>query len=89
MVAIDEETFNAAFGQRLMWVRTQMGLSRPELAKRLGITKDQLKRYETRPKSGLPLYLLPELIVITFEPYEFWIGERPSKHWLFRVVSSR
>lgn len=86
MAALDEETFNAAFGERLRWVREDcMHASRPKFAKRLGVSSEQLKRYETRPKSAFPLYLLPELIVMTFEPYEFWIGELPSQHWAHRT----
>lgn len=83
---LDEKSFNSAFGKRLKWVREQMGASRTKFAKRLGITADQLKRYETRESSGFPLYLLPELIDFTLEPYAFWMGEEPSKHWRFRVV---
>lgn len=89
MSSLDEETFNAAFGERLKWVREAMGLSRPAFAKRLGVTAEQLKRFETRRTSAFPLYLLPELIETTLEPYAFWVGEQPSKHWRFKVVSSR
>lgn len=89
MAALDEETFNAAFGERLKWVREAMGLSRPQLAKRLGVSTEQLKRYETRRSSAFPLYLLPDLIEATLEPYPFWVGEQSSKHWRFKVISSR
>lgn len=78
---LDEKTFNAAFGKRLRWVRDEMDLSRPAFGKRLGITKDQLKRYETRDDSAFPLYLLPPLIHHTFEPYAYWVGEVPSQYW--------
>lgn len=86
MQFLDEPEFNAAFGKRLSWVRNQMGLTRPELADRLGITEHKLKRYESRDSSAFPLYLLPLLIHHTLEPYAFWVGEQPSKHWRFKVI---
>lgn len=81
---LSEKPFNAAFGKRLRWVRDEMGLSRTELGARLGVTKEQLKRYETRDNAAFPLYLLPPLIHHTFEPFAFWIGEQPSQYWAKR-----
>lgn len=86
---LDEPDFNAAFGKRLMETRTNMKMSRPALAFSLGITKDQLKRYETRPSAGFPLYLLPQLIRITGKPYSFWIGPPPARKSHLAVVRSR
>lgn len=74
MEFLGEPEFNAIFGSRVMAVRKKMKLSRPQLAYSLGITKDQLKRYETRPSSGFPLCLLPQLIFITGRPYTFWLA---------------
>lgn len=89
MEYLDEKTFNAAFGKRLQWVREEgMRISRPKFAKRLKITVNQLKRYETRESSGFPLYLLPELIDFTLEPYAYWMGEQPSRYWRARIVRS-
>lgn len=86
---LDEPTFNAAFGKRLQETREAMGLSRPQLAHSLGITKDQLRRYETRPDSGFPLYLLPVLIFVTGKQYPYWIGPPPQKGSHLFVVRGR
>jgi|JI9StandDraft_1071089.scaffolds.fasta_scaffold613059_1 transcriptional regulator with XRE-family HTH domain len=74
MQFLDEAQFNAIFGARLKETRERMNLSRPQFAHSLGITKDQLKRYETRESSGFPLYLLPQLIFLTGRPYSYWIS---------------
>ena len=71
---LGEDDFNAVFGRRLMTTRTRMGLSRPQLAHSLGVTKEMLKRYETRSTAGFPLYLLPKLIFVTGKPYSYWTG---------------
>lgn len=84
MASPEEIAFNKAFGQRLFWVRdTMMHQSRAKFAKSLGmgVTADMLKRYETRDEAAFPLFLLPELIRITHESYEFWIGTEASKFW--------
>lgn len=91
MIFLDEDEFDATFGKRLRFTRTSLGMSRPTLAGLLGITKDQLKRYEGRPNeppSSFPLYLIPALIHYTGEPYAYWSGDQPSKRTRFYVVPS-
>lgn len=93
MEFLDEKSFNTAFGKRLQWLREQvLKNSRTKFAKRLGVTANQLKRYETgdenRDTGAFPLYLLPKLIEITNEPYAFWMGEQPSRYSNLRVVKS-
>lgn len=68
----DEETFNAAFKKRLLETRLALGLTHDQIAAALGVKAAAYQKYETRPRSGFPLYLLPRLIATTDKPYSYW-----------------
>lgn len=88
-----EEAYNAEFAERLRFSRDAMGMSRSALGRALGVTSEQVKRFETRtedrPHASFPVYLLPALIKATLEPYEYWIGARPSRYEHIMAVKSR
>lgn len=74
MQFLDEDAFNAAFQERLRRARTEMGWSQPRMAAALGLGLDAYKKYEKRPRSAFPLFLLPKLVVITDTSYAYWFG---------------
>ena len=76
----EENAFIAAFQARLKAAREERGLTQEQLAVSLGLNKSTYKKYETRPGSSFPLYLLPALCVILARPAEYWIyGDGPTK----------
>lgn len=56
------------------------------MAYELRIKEDTYKKYENRPGSKFPLYLLPRLIFVTDRPYSYWIGGAHGRPPKFRVV---
>lgn len=71
---LDETEFNAAFQRRLLASRLALDWSQQRMALALHTTKDAYKRYESRPGSTFPLYLIPRLIYITGKPAHYWLG---------------
>lgn len=72
-LVIDEDEFIAQFQERLKRARVERNMTQKELATALGLPKNTYKKYEARPGSSFPLYLLPRLSVLLGRPLEFWI----------------
>ena len=90
MQFLEEDAFNAAFQERLRRARTEMGWSQPRMAAALGLKIDAYKKYETRPRSAFPLFLLPKLVVITDTSYAYWFGPLDfADHSKVRVLRRR
>lgn len=84
---LDEDSFIAQFQERLKATRDQdMKFTHSQMAHALGIEKDAYKKYENRPRSAFPLYLLPRLIFVSGKPYSYWLGGRPEARARMRVV---
>jgi transcriptional regulator with XRE-family HTH domain len=79
MQMLDEDAFNAAFQERLRRIRTDMGWSQPRMAAALGLGLDAYKKYEKRPRSAFPLFLLPKLVLITDTTYAYWFGVQADR----------
>ena len=72
MQILDEDQFTTEFQARLRRTREAMKLTQEEFGKRLGLKAATYQKYETRPRSKFPLYLLPKLIVETERSYSYW-----------------
>jgi transcriptional regulator with XRE-family HTH domain len=70
------------FQQRLKELREARGLTQPKMAKALGCSLDNYKKYESRDKSKFPLHLLEQLSVITDRSLEFIVTgtEAPARN---------
>lgn len=77
----DRESFDRAFKKRLLETRTELEFGHKRMAAELGIKEAAYQKYETRPGSHFPLYLLPRLVSFTDKPYSYWctgmVGARP------------
>lgn len=82
----DEDAFIEAFQERLVRARLERGLTQQQLALSLGLKKSTYKKYEARPRSSFPLYLLPKLSIILGRPVEYWVygNEIPGRR--LRVI---
>ena len=80
-----EALFIAAFQARLKRAREERGMTQRQMAISLDLPVSTYKKYETRPGSSFPSYLLPDLSIILDQPLGYWIyGHEPPKG--FRVV---
>lgn len=80
-----EAEFVAAFQARLRRTRVERNMSQRQMAASLDMPKTTYQKYETRPGSSFPPYLLPKLSEILDRPLGYWIyGHEPPKR--FRVV---
>lgn len=81
----DEDEFDVQFKERLRATRKELDWTHARMADALRIKEDAYKKYEKRPRSQFPLYLLPRLIFITDRPYSYWLGGSgaPAR---FRVI---
>ncbi len=78
MRILDEDQFTTEFQARLRRTRGDMDLTQKEFAARLGLEVATYQKYETRPRSKFPLYLLPKLIVETERSYSYWCFGSPD-----------
>jgi len=78
MQILDEDQFTSEFQARLRRTRKDMNLSQKEFGERLGLKEAAYQKYETRPRSKFPLYLLPKLIVETERSYSYWCFGSPE-----------
>jgi transcriptional regulator with XRE-family HTH domain len=68
-----EAEFIAAFQARLKRAREERGMTQEALAMSLDLPKSTYKKYETRPGSSFPPYLLARLSTILDRPLGYWI----------------
>lgn len=78
MKILDEDQFTTEFQARLRRTRDDMDLTQEAFAARLGLKAATYQKYETRPRSKFPLYLLPKLIVETERSYSYWCFGSPD-----------
>lgn len=71
---VEEDQFNAQFQERLKRTREELDMTQAQMASHLRIPKETYKKYESRPRSSLPLYLLPRLVFVTGRPHSYWLG---------------
>jgi transcriptional regulator with XRE-family HTH domain len=83
-----EDDFNLAFQARLAETRRALDWSHPRMAHRLGIKTDAYKKYEKRPGSAFPLYLLSRLVYETNRPLSYWLEGQPVASKRLRIVTS-
>lgn len=85
----DKLAFDRAFKKRLVETRLELDYSHRQMADELGIKEAAYQKYETRPGSLFPLYLLHRLVSFTEKPYSYWctgmIGMRPP----LKVITRR
>lgn len=67
-----ELAYIAEFQPRLKAARERRGLSQQVLATYLGLKLSTYKKYENRPTSLFPIFLLPELSTILDESISYW-----------------
>lgn len=70
---LDEDAFTKSFQERLAETRNQLKWNYGQMAHALRIKEDAYKKYEKRPGSKFPLYLLPRLIYVTGRPHFYWL----------------
>lgn len=80
MEFLTEDQFSVAFQKRLKETRLERQMTHGQMAHALRIKEDAYKKYENRPGSAFPIYLLPRLVFITSRPYAYWLdGQLASK----------
>lgn len=70
------------FQERLRNMRTavQPKLSQAKIARELGIKQGGYSKYERRPGSSIPVYLIPEFLRLTGgELTDLFFGKRPRR----------
>lgn len=67
-----ELAFIADFQPRLIQARKNRKMSQEQLATYLGLTRAGYRKYEDRPTSSFPIFLLPALSKILDEPISYW-----------------
>ena len=85
---LSEDQFNEAFQARLAETRHRLGWKHPRMAHALGIKTDAYKKYEKRPGSAFPLYLLPRLAFETATPISYWLAGQPAPSKQLRIVTT-
>ena len=65
----EEKSANMLFGARLKKIRTLKGVSRPKLAKALGLSLQQVQKYE-KGHNGMTVFRIFEISVILNVPIE-------------------
>lgn len=71
----EERAFIAEFQARLRQAREgELRWSQDLMARRLGISRGAYIRYENRPSSAFPIFLLPSLAQLTNKPLHYWLG---------------
>lgn len=66
-----ELQFNREFGARLRQLRSAKEWTQDQMAEALGIPKDRYAKYENRPKSAMPAYLIPQFARIVGHDIEY------------------
>ena len=85
---------NKAIGNRICGSRIHMGLSLEQLAERIGITYQQIHKYE-KGTNNIPLGRLIEIAKVLEKPINYFIGELqenidvPSEHRIMCIEVAR
>lgn len=75
----EERSFNEALGHRLRDLRKRRDWTSETMAKALGIPPDRYRKYETRPASAFPPYLIERVALIFDESIEYVLTGRHPK----------
>ncbi len=81
-----EAEFIAAFQARLQRARVERGMTQLQVATSLDLPISTYKKYETRPGSMVPPYLLPDLCIILDRPLGYWIHGQDTPRRRLRVI---
>lgn len=89
MEYLSKEEFRLAFQKRLLDARESLGYTHEQMAKGLKISTAAYQKYETRPRSHFPLYLLPRLVDLTETSYSYWCTGMEGIRGRLQVITSR